>query len=197
MTATNRIPGVAFAVAAAAALVWASNVPLTIDGSADAVLRLAWGVRPERIETCRELTAQELANVPQHMRQERVCEGTTAAYRLVVRDEHGVRVDRLIRGGGLRQDRRLYVFEELPLPSGTALVDVRFERVGTSAGDDDRSAADEADDRHEGGDNAERQGAIPRALSLVARVTARPREVILVTYDPELRALVTVQRSPR
>ena len=69
------------------------------------------------------------------MRQPVACEGTTAEYRLEVRIEGALVADRVVRGGGLRRDRRLYVFEEIVLPPGEAAVDVTFDRVdGSEAG---------------------------------------------------------------
>ena len=183
MTVFQRIAGIVLPAAIGAAVVWASHVPLELNASDDAVLRLAWAVRPERIETCRELTEKELADVPKHMRQTRSCEGVTAEYRLIVRTERGIRIDRVIHGGGLRQDRRLYVFEELPLAQGSS-VEVRFERVNAAASE---PRDEEGHDRRE---------AIPPAMSLIVHAAARPREVILVTYDPGRRALVAVQ-GPR
>lgn len=203
MALIDRTIGAALAVAAAAAVVWASNVPMTVNASGDAVLRLAWGARPERIETCRDLSAEELSNLPQHMRQERICEGVTAEYRLVVTGgDGGVLVDRVIRGGGLRQDRRLYVFEELPVPAGPAAFDVRFDRITQAAGaeDDERDDGDEGDEDDDDGDDGgepdeedgDRRGAVPPSLSLAVRATAAPRQVILVTYDAQRRELVAV-----
>lgn len=201
MNALERTLAVFLPPLAAAGIVWASSVPLTLNVTSGAVLRLAWAVRPERIETCRDLSPEELAGVPQHMRQARVCEGATAEYRLIVGDASGVRLDRIVRGGGLRQDRRLYVFEELPLTTGISAVEVRFDRVTHPASEnvgpreEDEDTEDEDGDEAEDHGNARRQGAVPPRLALVASVTARPREVVLVTYDETRRALVAVRSS--
>lgn len=186
MTRLDRALGAALAVAAMAGLVWASSAPMTAHGSPDALLRLAWSARPERIETCRQQSDEELARLPQHMRQAVVCEGTTAAYRLEVRYNGAVIGERVVRGGGLRQDRRLYVFEEFPLPAGEAVIAVRFERLdsGTPA-----VAAIE---------NQQQRGeAVPPRSSIEQRLRFSTRKVVLVTYDPERRALVAVQDAPR
>jgi hypothetical protein len=210
MNALERTLAVVLPPIAAAGIVWASSVPLTLNDTSAAVLRLAWAVRPERIETCRDLGPEELVNVPQHMRQARICEGTPAEYRLIVRDASGVRLDRTVRGGGLRQDRRLYVFEELSLATGASLIDVRFERVTHPASGNDESRDGDEDTHDEDGDgneddqggeeadddrDARQQGAVPPRLTLVTSVTARPRDVVLVTYDETRRALVAVQPS--
>jgi hypothetical protein len=177
MTALHRALGLLLAAAALAAMVAASNAPMTAHRSADAVLRLAWSARPERIETCRQQTEEELARLPAHMRQPVVCEGTTATYRLQVRVNGAVAVDRVVRGGGLRQDRRLYVFEELPRPPGESDVVVRFDRIEVPAGDGSPGErGDEAGRRR-------RAETVPPALSLERRLRFAPRAVVLVTYD--------------
>ena len=57
----NRIIGVAAALAATAGIAWVSNVPISPKPQGDAVLRLSWSARPERIETCRAQTEEDLA----------------------------------------------------------------------------------------------------------------------------------------
>jgi len=131
----RKLPAFAFGGIAAAALagtVWVSNAPLTVHPSPDAVLRVAWSALPERVETCREPSAEELSGLPTHMRQRLVCEGTAAAYRLTVRAGTAPIAGRAVQAGGLRHDRRLFVFEEIRLPAGTTDVDVRFERIDTA-----------------------------------------------------------------
>lgn len=189
MRRLDRALGVAFAVGSLAALAWVSNAPLTVRPSPDAVLRLAWSARPERVERCREQSQEELAKLPAHMRQPRICEGVTAEYHLTVRDASGVRVNRTVRGGGLRRDRRLYVFEELPLPVGPSRIDVRFARADLSSGSTARPAAASPPRAASGLPDAA-TAAIPAALELTADVMAGAREVVLVTYDPDRRALV-------
>jgi hypothetical protein len=117
MTPRDRAAGLALAVVLMAGLVWASNAPMITNPSPRPRLRLAWSARPERIENCRQQSAEELARLPAHMRQAVACEGTTAEYRLQVRIEGALVADRVVHGGGLRRDRRLYVFEEVVLPA--------------------------------------------------------------------------------
>jgi hypothetical protein len=181
MTALYRGLGAAAALVGAVTLVWASRLPMTAHPSPDAMLRLAWSARPERIETCRQQSEEELAKIPQHMRQPVACEGVTAEYRLLVRVDGQVVADRLVHGGGLRRDRRLYVLEELPVPSGEAMVEVRLDRVEL----DTVPAADAPIDR----------GAVPPHLSFARPLRFLPREVVLVTYDADQRTLVAITRS--
>ena len=192
MTPRDRAAGTALALVLLAGLVWASNAPMTTNPSPDARLRLAWSARPERIEKCRQRSEEELARLPAHMRQPVACEGTTAEYRLQVRHEGALVAERIVHGGGLRRDRRLYVFEEILVPAGEATVDVRFDRVDAG---EPGAAADER--RRERGELTPAQrGEVPPHLSLVGRLVFSSREVILVTYDADRKELTAVQGSP-
>ena len=186
MTMLYRTVGLALGLAATASVVRGSYVAMTLHGSDQAILRLAWSARPERIERCRQRSAEELARLPAHMRQAVSCEGTSAEYRLTVRDEGRLVAESVVRGGGLRQDRRLYVFQELPLTPGDRRIEVRFDRLDDG-----------------GPESVKHQPAgetVPAHLVLDQRVRVGPREVILVTYVPERRTLVGIQaevQNPR
>jgi len=67
-----------------AALAALSLTPYTAEPGDRAVVRLAWRARGERVRECRRLTGEELARLPQHMRQEEVCERRILSYRLRV-----------------------------------------------------------------------------------------------------------------
>jgi hypothetical protein len=191
--ALHRGLGVALAVALIAGIVRASNVPLTTHRSSHGVLRLAWSARPERIEKCRQRTDEELARLPQHMRQSTVCEGSTAEYRLRVSVDGADVIDRIVHGGGLRRDRGLYVFEELPLPALQAVtIAVRLDR--TDAAD---ARAPDTPQPHpsapEGQPLPPRSAeSVPPHLSLERELRIPPRQVVLVTYDRQRQALTTV-----
>lgn len=197
--AVTRAAGVAIAVAGIATLGVLSRTPLSAYPDPTPVVRLAWSVRPERIETCRTLSDAELAKVPPHMRQRVQCEGRSAEYRLTVEIDDRLVVDTLVRGGGARNDRPVYVFREVAVPVGSHDLDVRFAREalpgdsaqgeehGEAAGDTllGARAAREAEERLR-----RREEAIPPELELDATITAVEREVQLVTYDVDRRALV-------
>lgn len=192
MRLAERAPGTAVAAAALAALTWASSVSTAVHQPADAVLRLAWSARPERIEQCRQRTEEELAKLPRHMRQPMVCEGASAQYRLTVKIDGRLVTDRIVSGGGLRRDRKLYVFQELPLEPGEAGIEVRFDRVdpdtpGSEAGDAQRA---------DGIAPVAAAESIPPNLALTERLRIREREVVLVTYAVESRMLVAVRHDP-
>ena len=143
------------------------------------------------------------------MRQRVVCEGTTARYRLEVRRDGELVVSQEVRGGGLRHDRQLYVYREIPVRSGRSSLAVRFVRLDSVAAETEgsRQRADSADTSKAGlvPDRARREAderrrrreeAIPSSLALDATVTLGSRDVLLVTYDPDERRLVAKRRAP-
>ncbi len=102
---TRRVAWALGAVVAVGAVVGTaalSRAPLAAYPSDTPILRLAWSVRPERIEHCRTLTDEELADVPAHMRQRVQCEGRSAGYRLGVSPHCVAGCDGWVRvaGGG-------------------------------------------------------------------------------------------------
>jgi len=174
MQLLNRALALIVTAAIVTGIAWASRLPMAAHGSSDAVLRLAWSARPERIEECRAPSAEELASRPKHMQQKLICDGTAARYRLEVRHDGRLVADHEVRGGGLRHDRRLYVFHELRVPPGNAHVDVRFTRIDSPTS---KSAS------HQRGE------VVPARLALDEQLTFRPRQVVLVTYDADDREL--------
>jgi hypothetical protein len=171
MTKLAAVAGVVLAIAATTGLVWGSRAPIAPDASDDAILRLAWRARPDRVEDCRPADAETLKQLPAHMRQQMICEGVAAAYRLEVRQDGQVITDEAVHAAGLRQDRPIYVFREIRVPPGEHTVSVRFSRQG---------------------DATPQPGAVPPELSLERRFPFRPRTVVLVTYEPERRELVAM-----
>jgi hypothetical protein len=176
VSAAERISGAVLAVAVIGGIICGSSVQVASHTTPAALLRLAWSARPERVEECRQRSDAELAQLPQHMRQAVVCEGTTAEYRLQVRVAGTLAVDRVVHGGGLRHDRRLYVLEELPVPPGDTVVEVHFDRLGTG-GSSPLSA------------RAARVESVPPHLSFERHVVFSPRQVVLITYADETRSL--------
>lgn len=213
MTPIDRGVGLVVAVAASAGIVWASNAPLAQHADSSALLRLSWRARAERIENCRPQSEEALEKLPAHMRQALICDGITASYHLEVRRAGVVVADQIVRGGGLRHDRPLYVFREIPMPAGDASIAVRFSRVDdqttgngnrqdlrvpSDAGASAARATDamNAESRRREDENRRRQLAetVPAALSLEGQFHFAPREVVLVTYDPERRELRSVRK---
>lgn len=204
---TRRVAWALGAVVAVGAVVGTaalSRAPLAAYPSDTPILRLAWSVRPERIEHCRTLTDEELADVPAHMRQRVQCEGRSAGYRLVVSLDGESRFDTLVTGGGARGDRPVYVFRELDVPAGPHRLDVRFERQSIPGVDSVGADADASLDTlmagralREAEERTRRQEeAVPPMMTLASDIDPAPREVLLVTYDIDRRALVLRTRAP-
>ena len=80
----RRVAAAVVTAAALSGMAWLSDAPVPLAGSTAAGLRLSWSARPERIETCREVSAEELAKLGEHMRQRVECEGRFASYLLRV-----------------------------------------------------------------------------------------------------------------
>jgi hypothetical protein len=176
--AAKTLAGAALALGATVGLVGLSRAPWTAHPGEHAQLRLAWRFRSERIEACRRLTPDELATLPAHMRRDEVCEGGVRPYRLEVWvDGRAVAAD-TVRAAGARADRPLYVLREFPLAPGRHEARVRFSPLPAGpAGPRD--------------DEREREGQEPAPpLVWSASLVLSPRQVALVTYDEERRALV-------
>jgi hypothetical protein len=169
MTTLSRMAGVAAAIGITLAIAEGSHVTIRRDPGADGVLRLAWRARPDRVEDCRPQSAEALARLPAHMRQPMICEGASASYRLQVRVDGQLALDEVLRGGGLRHDRPIYVFRELRVMPGEHEVAVQFVRIEPNAQD--------------------QPGGVPPSLTLSRSIQFRPGRVVLSSYDPERRTL--------
>jgi hypothetical protein len=178
----------------------ASTAPLPVHDAGVARLRLSWSARPERIEVCRTLSAAELAEREEHMRQRVDCEGKFASYSLRI-DADGRRLaESLERGAGLRHDRPLYVLREVDLTPGQHRIHVEFNRrertdndaaafaAASSSGADTGLFAGRA--QREAEERARRaRAAIPPHLTLDTALTLGAGEVVVITLDQELRVL--------
>lgn len=206
------VRGIAAAVATSIVLVViarASSAPLSVRGAGAARLRLSWSARPERIETCRTLSAKELAEREEHMRQRVDCEGRFATYALRVDADGRPLAEMLAKGAGLRHDRPLYVLREVDLTPGQHRLRISFNRRERTDGDAAAFAPTASRDADTGlfAGRAEREAeerarraraAIPAALSLDTTLTLAAGQVVVVTLDQERRVLALVSdRSPK
>ena len=213
---TLRLIGLVVAVVVTVTITQASVLRMKLNPSDAAVLRLAWTARPERVEDCRPQTDEALSKLPVHMRQSVICEGTTAAYRLEVQYQHEVIAEQVVRGGGLRHDRPLYVSREIQLPPGEAVISVKCVRLDSPQSptasahepselaraeplEPGRLDAMDPDRRRREGEERlhSREEVVPAVLSLERRLRFVSREVMLVTYDPERRDLVVIDGAHR
>jgi hypothetical protein len=152
-----------------------SQVPYGVERSGDAMLRLSWRIRGERVEECRRLTQAELEALPLHMRREEVCEGRIAPYRLTIELDGRTLEDALVSAAGARNDRPIYVFREIRLPPGAYAATIRFVRDGEDAA----CTGEEAP-----------EGRSPACLELSSPIRLGQGEIALVTYEEESRRLV-------
>lgn len=184
-----------------------SRAPYQLRTGDLAMIRLTWRARPEQIETCRTPSAEELAALLAHMRQQVICEGFSARYRLKVALGGASILEEVIRGSGLRHDRPMYLLRDLPTPPGRHELEVSFVRIDSVAAthDEDEESA-EANDPATGipsrirRETEERQRrrleAVPPALVLHQDVVLAPRQLLVVTYHAERRQLVLLPEAP-
>jgi hypothetical protein len=198
---------VASLLAVALRYVTAAPLGTRTAGEEVAQVRLSLSARPERIERCRELSDDELAKLPAHMRLRTQCEGFSARYLLRVSvGEREVTHD-TVRGGGLRHDRRLHVFQEHLVSSGRQrlMVEVTMLDEGRAPSEADTAGASAgfgADTLLGGRAEREREErtrrvaeAMPRRLVLDTLMNLATRGVVLITFDNDTRRL-TARTEP-
>jgi hypothetical protein len=181
----SRLAGLAIGVLATAVSVALSHVPIAPPGLDGGLLRLTWRARPQRLEHCREQSAAVLESLPAHMRQPTICDGVNATYRLAVRLDGNVVRSAVLVSGGLRQDRPIYVFEEISVTPGARHVEVRLDRIET----DDPAPGDVG--RLTRGELIE---ALPPTLVFAQTLTFVSAQVRLISYDPARREFVEIVR---
>lgn len=158
----RTLAAAAVSLALALGLALCSRLPYVAEPSDQARVRLSWRAALERVEVCREPSAEEQAALPPHMRRPRICEGRTLPFRLRVSLDGERRFDALIRAAGARADRPAYVYQELRVAPGEHRLQVSFAT-----------------------EDVETPDAEPRlALALDEAVTLAARDVLLVTHDP-------------
>ncbi|HET6617456.1 MAG TPA: hypothetical protein VFH69_06570 [Gemmatimonadota bacterium] len=209
MTRAGRtVLGTSLASVAILVIGAATRVPWTATPADRALLRLSWRAESETMQECRSLTEEELAELPVHMRTPEVCERKAVPYLLKVDIDGRTLLNDTLHGSGAREDRPVYVFREFALRPGTHAVDVEFLAIGAEdAGmdedreddrfdqEDDEESDDEDDDEDddenddENDDEEERTGV---RLTFSDTILFSPREVALVSYDPDLQTLVRV-----
>jgi ferredoxin len=91
-----------------------------------ALLRLGWRLAGQVRERCRDLTPEEQARRPVHMRRTRECVSEVLSYDLRTLVDGRVVVDKTVRSPGLRADRPLSVEEDLRLAPGEHTISVTF-----------------------------------------------------------------------
>lgn len=208
MKATRAFTTGIVTAAALALLAWASAVPVAYHRADDARLRLSWSARPERIEVCRQISAEEQSEHGEHMRQRMTCEGTFASYDLTVELDGRAIEAAVIRGAGLRHDRPLYLLRDVPVPSGEHRVRVKLvrrESIDADAAAIAQAIVPDADTgiyagraQREATERGRRaRAAIPATLVLDTVFKFAPRQVALVIFNTERRMLQLHGESSR
>jgi hypothetical protein len=212
ITARRLVRWAAATVATGAALIAMSRLsatPLPFAKAGMSRLRLSWSARPERIEVCRTVSAEELAREEEHMRQRVECEGHFATYALRVEADGRLLSESVVRGAGLRHDRPIYLLRDIDLASGMHRIRVSFVRRERIDRDAEGRARGERDERSEAdtglfAGRAEREAtertrraraAIPPRLVLDTALTFVPNRVLLVTFDADRRALEVLDKT--
>ena len=174
MRQTNRfVLGAAVAAAITVALGFLSRAPVSGAHEGSATLRFSWRLRAEEAGECQRASAEELADLPVHMRNPNACVGSVPAHRLLVRVDGEERFDLMIEASGARHDRPLFVFRELLLEPGRHDVRVSFAPDGGGSEGDTGEAG--------------------RGLFLDTPVDIGPGDVRLVTRHEDTGALVIVR----
>jgi ferredoxin len=99
-----------------------------------AVLRLGWRLAGQVRERCRDLTADEQAARPVHMRRSRECVTEVLTYDLTAAVDGQVIARKRVRPPGLRGDRPLSVEEEFDIRPGEHTVTVTFSPERSESG---------------------------------------------------------------
>jgi len=123
---TPRVVLAGLGVAAACAtLTWLpSDLPYATAASDDPELVISFKHPGVKSETCRKVSAEELASKPLHLRQETVCERSRAPVRLRVIIDGEPRVERSYRPSGLFEDGNSIAVERLTLSPGPHRISV-------------------------------------------------------------------------
>lgn len=209
MTAPRRLvhwaTSAVASVAALASIAQLSAVPLPYYDGGTARLRLSWTARPERIESCRALSARELERREEHMRQRIECDGRFATYTLTVEVDGGQLDEAVIAGSGLRHDRPIHLLRDFDLAGGVHRVRVSFARrehtngrgivaPHPTAGGDTGIFAGRAE-REMAERTRRARAAIPARLVLDTSMTFVPGRVAIITFDAHRRVLTVLTRE--
>ena len=206
MTRTlQRIAATLVSLAVTGATVALSRAPYRTGTGDTALLRLSWSGRPERIERCRELSDEEMAKRPAHMRLRLECEGHAARYAVRVRSDGVLLSLDTVTGGGLRGDRAIHMLRDYRLPAGMHPISVEIARIDSVAADDDSAHAENEEEenfapgaappdrarRERDERRRQREEMLPPALRLDTTLQVKRGGVVMVSYDQTRRILVT------
>ncbi len=113
-----------------AGLVAGTRVPWLAEPADQALIRLSWRAAGDRVEECREPSADEQAALPAHMRPQSICERRLLPFRLVVRIDGMERASELLHASGANEDRPTTVFRDFRVEPGPHRLEIRFQGEG-------------------------------------------------------------------
>ena len=181
-TRARQLAAVALAAAATAALVLLSRVNWEGSAADAAELRLSWRIPAPSYSECRPPTEAELRGVLPHMRPAEVCTDTEIPFRLTIRLNGDTLHSEPVTRSGARA-RTITIHRSFAISPGSYALDVAFLPElppDNEPGAVDAPAPDPAD----------------LAMTLSTRVSAGPRDVILVSPDENGR-LATAGPAPK
>lgn len=177
MARARQAVAAALAIAALVVLVLLSRVTWRSSVADAAELRLSWRIPAPSYRQCRPPTEAELSGVLPHMRPSEVCTDTAIPFRLTVQLNGDTLHSEPIAKSGPRA-RTITIYRSFPVSPGSYALDVAF--LPETQPDIEPGVMDAAT-RNTDSDSVDS----PRdlAMTLSTRVTAGPREVILVSPD--------------
>lgn len=132
-TALRIVAAVGFSAILLGLVALSSRWPQGADAD-HALLRLGWRLTGQVRERCRDLTPEELANRPVHMRTPRECLSEVLTYDLKAVVDGKVVMEKRVKSPGLRADRPLSVAEDLEMLPGEHAVAVTFTPEDAGSG---------------------------------------------------------------
>ncbi|MCB0365739.1 MAG: cytochrome b N-terminal domain-containing protein [Bdellovibrionaceae bacterium] len=135
-------------------------------------IRIGWRLPGQKIETCRDLSPEELAHRLPHMRRPRECTVTYINYRLKLFVDNVAIVDELVLPPGLKHDRPLDVNYQHNLAPGEYNIRVEF------APDDDLNS------------NAPR-------FELTESITISKQRIVLIALSESEHRLKSLHQTPK
>ncbi|MYH54054.1 MAG: hypothetical protein F4139_14115 [Gemmatimonadetes bacterium] len=169
MTRARQVTAAALAAAALAALVLLSEVTWRSSDPDAAELRLSWRIPAPSYRQCRPPTEAELSGVLPHMRPSEVCTDTAIPFRLTIRlNGDTLRSEPVTRSGS--RARTITVYRSFAASPGSYVLDVvLLPELPPDPAPDFEDFLQEL------------------AMTLNARVSAGPGDVILVSSDEDGR----------